>query len=76
MQELGNINLKINFNRFEKYRSFNIDYKLICTDSFQFSSSILESLDKSLHKNDSLYLSQEFYSQVLYLVEPKIFLSL
>ena len=51
--------------------SFNINNKLIFTDSFQFVCSSLDSLVKNLGKHDFKYLSQEFYNKVLDLVQQK-----
>ena len=68
MQELGKLNLKINVipNGLEKYMSFSINNKVSFIDSFQFLSSSLDSLVKSLSKDD---LSQEFDSNALDLVK-------
>ena len=62
-----NINVKLNhkthMNRIpqpiglEKYMSFNINIKLIFSDSSQFLSSSLSSLVKNLGKDDFKYLS-------------------
>ena len=75
MNELGKFNLKINVipNRLEKYMRFSINNKLTFIDSFQFISSSLDSLVKSLGKDDFKYLSQEFYYNVLDLVKQKGF---
>ena len=56
MQEVGKLNLKIRIipNALEKYMSFNINDKLRLIDSFQFLSSLLDSLVKNLNKNDFL----------------------
>ena len=56
MQEVGKLNLKIRIipNVLEKYMSFNINDKLRLIDSFQFLSSLLDSLVKNLNKNDFL----------------------
>ena len=69
MPELGKFNFKINVipNGLEKYMSFNV----IFIDSFQFLSSSLNSLGKNLGKHDFKYLSQEFDSKVLDLVQEK-----
>ena len=56
-----------------KKTSFNINNKLIFIDSFQFLSSSLDSLVKNLGKDDFKYLSQEFDSNILSLVEQKGF---
>ena len=68
MQELGKLNLKINVipNGLEKYMSFSINNKVSFIDSFQFLSSSLDSLVKSLSKDD---LSQEFDRNALDLVK-------
>ena len=52
MQELGRFSFKINFipNGLEKYMNFNINNKLNFIDSFQFSSSSLDTLVKNLSK--------------------------
>ena len=75
MQEVGNFNFKINFipNGLEKYTSFNINNKLICIDSFQVLSSLLDGLVNTLSKNDLTYLSQEADSNVFDLVKLKRF---
>ena len=59
MQKLGKFNFKINLipNGLEKYMSFNINNKLAIIDSFQFLSYSLDSLVKSLVKDDFKYLS-------------------
>ena len=53
--------------------SFNINNKLAFIDSFQFLSSLLDSLVKNLSKDNFKYLSQEFGSDVLDLVKQKGF---
>ena len=53
--------------------SFTIINKLSFTDSFQFLSSLLDSLVKNLSKVDFKYLSQEFDNNVLDLVKQKGF---
>ena len=75
IQELGKFNLKINVtpNGLENYMSFSIINKLICTDSFQFLSSSLESLVKNLNKDSFKYLSHEFDNNLLDLVKQKRF---
>ena len=62
MQELGKFSLlnSIIPNGWKKYMSFTINNKLSFIGSFQFLSSSLDSLVKSLTKNDFKYLSQEF----------------
>ena len=52
---------------------FNINNKLIFTDSFQFLSSSLDSLVKSLPKADFSYLNQKFDDKILDLVKQKGF---
>ena len=61
MQELGKFNLKINVipNGLEKYMSFTINDKLSFIDSFQFLSSLLDSLVKILGKEAFQYLKQD-----------------
>ena len=58
MQELGEFNFKINIISIglEKYIRFAINNKLSFIDSFQFLSSLLDSLLKSLGKNYLKYL--------------------
>ena len=75
MQELGKLNLKINVkpNGLEKYMSFSINNKVSFIDSFQFLSSSLDSLVKSLSKDDFKCLSQGFDSNALDLVKQKGF---
>ena len=70
MQELDKLNFKINVipNELENYMSFNINNKLIFTDSFKFLSSSLESLRKNLSKNDFKLMSEKFDSKVLEMV--------
>ena len=53
--------------------SFNIYSKLFFIDRFQFLSSSLDSLLKSLGKRDFNYLSQEFNNNILDLVKQKGF---
>ena len=48
--------------------SFNINNKLIFTDSFKFLSSSLDSLCKNLSKNDFKLMSEKFDSKVLEMV--------
>ena len=59
----------------EKYTSFTIDNKLSFIDSFQFFSSLLDSLVKNLSKDDFRYLAQEFDNNILDLVNQKGFYS-
>ena len=49
--------------------SFNINYKFIFIDSFQFLNSSLDSLVKNLNRDDFKYLSQESNSKVLDVVK-------
>ena len=74
-QELSKFNLKINVipNGLEKYMSFSINKKLSFIDSFQFLSSLLDSLVKNLNKDEFKYLSQEFYNNMLDLIKQKAF---
>ena len=67
MQELGKFNLKISDipNELETNMSLNINNKLIFIDSFQFLSSSLYGLVKTLSKDDFKYLRQEFDNNVL-----------
>ena len=57
----------------EKYTSFSINKRLRFIDSFQFLSSSLVSLVKTLGKNDLKYLSQEFDNNVLIIICQKRF---
>ena len=77
MQEPGKFNLKINSipNGFEKYMSFSINSILSFIDSFQFLSSLLDNLIKTLNKDDFKRLSQKFDNNVLDLVKQKGFYS-
>ena len=52
--------------------SFNINEKLIFHDSFKILSSPRDSLVKSSGKDDFKYLSQDFDSKVLDLVQQKV----
>ena len=61
-------------NRLEKYVTFNINNKFrIFIDSFQFLTSLLNSLVKNLGKDEFKYLSQEFDSNILNSVKQKGF---
>ena len=73
MQELGKFNLKINVipNGLKKYMSFTINNKLSFIDSFQFLSSSLDSLVKTLSTDDFKYLGQEFDNNLSDLVKQK-----
>ena len=75
MQELGKFILKTNVipNGLEKYMSFTVNNKFSFIDSSQFLSSSLDSLVKSLGKDDFTYLSQEFNTNILDLVKHKGF---
>ena len=53
--------------------SFTISNKLSFIERFQFLSSSLHSLVKTLNKNDFKYLSQEFENNVLDLVKQNAF---
>ena len=57
MQELDKFNFKINVlqKKKEKYVSFTINNELRFIDRFRFLSSSLNSLAKSLTKNDLLF---------------------
>ena len=55
--------------------SFTINNKLSFIDSFQFFSSLFDSLVKNLSKDDFRYLAQEFDNNVLDLVKQKGFYS-
>ena len=74
IQEVGKFNFKISVipNGLEKYMSFNINDKLIFIESFQFLSSSLEGLVKTLCKDDK-YLSQDFDSTLINLPKKKGF---
>ena len=60
MQELGkfNLNMKVRTNELEKYMSFNINNTLSFINTFQFSSTSLDSLVKDLSKDHFRYLSE------------------
>ena len=75
MQELGKLSFKINVisDELEKHLSFIINNKLTFIDSFQFASSSLDSLVKSLIKSDFKYWSQELDDSVLDPVKQKGF---
>ena len=74
IQEVGKFNFKISVipNGLEKYMSFNINNKLIFIENFQFLSSSLEGLVKTLCKDDK-YLSQNFDSTLINLPKKKGF---
>ena len=76
LQELGKFNLQINVipNGLEKYMSFTINNKLSYIDSFQHLSFSLDSLVKTLNKDECKYLSQEFDNNILDLVTQKGFI--
>ena len=73
MQELCKFNCEINVvpNGLAKYTCFSINNKLSFIDSFQFLSSLLDSLVENLGKDNFKYLSQEFDNNVLDLVKQK-----
>ena len=73
MQKLCKFNLKINIipNGLEKYTSFSINNKFSFIDSFQFLSSSLAGLVKSLANDNFKYLSHELDNNVLDLVKQK-----
>ena len=73
MQELSKFNFKINVipHELEKHMSFNINDKLIFSNSFQYLTSSLDILIKSFVKNDFKYLGQEFHRKKLHLVKQK-----
>ena len=75
MSELRKLNLKINviLSGLERYMSFTINNKFSFIDSFQFLSSLLDSLVKNVSKDDFKYLSREFHNNVLDLVKEKGF---
>ena len=77
MQELGKFNLKINVisNELEKCMSFTINNKLNFIDCFQFPCFLLDSLVKSLNKDDCKYLNREFDNNLLDVVKQKGFYS-
>ena len=66
MQELGKFDFEINVirNRLQKCSIFSLDNTLVLIDSFQFSSSSLDSLVKNLVENDFTHASQQFDSAV------------
>ena len=53
--------------------NFSINNKLVLINSFQFLGSSLDSLVKSLDKNNLKHLSQEFDSKVIDLIKQKVF---
>ena len=77
MQQLDTFNFKIKLiqNGLEICMNFSISNKLIFIGSFQFLSFSVDGLVKNFGKNDFRYLSQEFDSNVLDLVEQKGFYS-
>ena len=61
-------------HKFQQYGNINnINNKVAFCNSFQFLSTLLDSLLKNLGKNHFKYLSQEFDSDVLDLVNQKGF---
>ena len=75
MQELFKFNIKINDipNGFEKYMKISINNMLSFVDSFQFISSLLDSLVKNLNKVDFKCFIIEFDNNVSDLVKQKGF---
>ena len=75
MQGLSKFNLEINVipNGLKKYMRSPINDKLSIIDSFQFLSSSLDNLVRSLGKDALKYLNQEFDDNVLGLVKQKRF---
>ena len=75
MKELRKFSFKINVmpNGLEKYMSFSINNKLSFIDSFQFLGSSLDSLVKSLSKDDFNYLSKNIENKVLILLSKNDF---
>ena len=75
MQELFKFNIKINDipNGFEKYMKISINNMLSFVDSFQFISSLLDSLVKKLNKVDFKCFIIEFDNNVSDLVKQKGF---
>ena len=75
MQELFKFNIEINDipNGFEKYMKISINNMLSFVDSFQFISSLLDSLVKNLNKVDFKWFSIEFDNNVSDLVKQKGF---
>ena len=75
MEELDKFNLKVSVkpNELEKYMGFTINNKLGFNDNFQYLSSSLASLFKTLNTNDVKYFSQEFDNNLLDLVKQKEF---
>ena len=67
MQELGKFDFKINIipNGSVKYMSFSLDNKSVLIDSFQFSSSSLDSFAKNVGENYFKHLNQKFDSVTL-----------
>ena len=75
MKELRKFSFKINVmpNGLEKYMSFSINNKLSFIDSFQFLGSSLDSLVKSLSKDDFNYFSKNIENKVLILLSKNDF---
>ena len=73
IQELGKFDFKVSVipDGLEKHMSLNINYKLIFTDSFQFSSSSLDNLVKNSGKDGFKYLIQKVDGKALDLVQRK-----
>ena len=73
MQELLTVNYSVIPNGLKKRVSFTIHNIITFTDSFQFLSFSLDSLDKNLNKDDFEYLIEEFDKNKLALVKQKGF---
>ena len=71
--ELKNFDVKIDVipNRLEKYMAFILNKNLVFIDSMQFMNSNLEKLVKNLSDDDFKYLTQEFGSKNLELINQK-----
>ena len=69
------IHIQMSYKWIRKVCEFYHNNKATFIDSFQFLSSLLDSLVKSSCKDDFKYLSQEFKNNVLDLVKLKRFYS-
>ena len=69
------IHIQMSYKWIRKICEFYHNTKATFIDSFQFLSSLLDSLVKSSCKDDFKYLSQEFKNNVLDLVKLKRFYS-
>ena len=71
--ELKNFDVKIDVipNGLEKYMAFFLNKNLVFIDSMQFMNSSLEKLVKNLTDNDFKYLTKEFGSKNLELLQQK-----